>query len=230
MLMNQILKSFLSTTTIFLLSGAAYLSAQTTKSSNGPRFLDDITIEVAPMHTNAVPAANVKKDVAFASKKESVASDAAFGGIEAAEKLQFKYSLLLDTEVEFLANLNLFRLIDEWFGTKYKLGGNSKMGIDCSAFMQVMFASLYGIAIPRTSKEQFGLASKIDRSELKEGDLIFFNTTGGISHVGFYLRNNKFVHASTSGGVTISDLDEDYWSRRLVSFGRVNEAASSSKP
>jgi hypothetical protein len=228
--MNQMLKSFLSTATILLLSGVASVSAQTTKSSNGPRFLDDISVEVAPMQTNAEPAVNIKKDVSFAAKKESVASYAAFAGIESAEKLQFKYSLLLDTEVEMLANLNLFRLIDEWFGTRYKLGGNSKLGIDCSALMQVMFTSLYGIAIPRTSKEQFGLASKIDRSELKEGDLVFFNTTGGISHVGFYLLNNKFVHASTSGGVTISDLDEDYWSRRLISFGRIDEAAAASSP
>jgi cell wall-associated NlpC family hydrolase len=227
--MNQMLKSFLSTATILLLSGVVSVSAQTTKSSNGPRFLDDISVEVAPMQTNAEPAVS-KKDVSFASKKESTASYAAFAGIESAEKLQFKYSLLLDTEVEMLTNLNLFRLIEDWFGTRYKLGGNSKMGIDCSALMQVMFASLYGIAIPRTSKEQYGLATKIDRSELKEGDLVFFNTTGGVSHVGFYLLNNKFVHASTSGGVTISDLDEDYWGRRLISFGRIEEVATASSP
>ena len=60
----------------------------------------------------------------------------------------------------------------------------------------------------------------VSRSEAREGDLVFFNTTGGISHVGFYLQNNKFVHASSSDGVTVSDLDEGYWSRRVVGFGR----------
>jgi murein DD-endopeptidase / murein LD-carboxypeptidase len=55
---------------------------------------------------------------------------------------------------------------------------------------------------------------------LKEGDLVFFNTTGGVSHVGVYLQNNKFVHASTSGGVMISDLDESYWAKRFIGIGR----------
>nr|MBA2745951.1 C40 family peptidase [Flavisolibacter sp.] len=105
-------------------------------------------------------------------------------------------------------------------------------GIDCSALMQVLFTSFYGFAIPRTAREQYGQCSKIKKEDLLEGDLIFFNTTGGISHVGMYLQNNKFVHASSSGGVTISDLDEEYWSRRFLNAGRIDTAsiASSSKP
>ena len=114
--------------------------------------------------------------------------------------------------------------MDEWYGTRYRLGGTSKSGIDCSALMQIFFSAVYGIALPRTAREQHGASQKIGREELQEGDLVFFNTTGGISHVGVYLHNNKFYHASSSGGVTVSDLDEDYWRRRFMGAGRVRGA------
>jgi len=102
------------------------------------------------------------------------------------------------------------------------MGGTTKTGIDCSALMQVFFTALYGVALPRTAREQFNLSRKISRTELKEGDLVFFNTTGGVSHVGMYLQNNKFIHAS-SGGVTISDLFDDYWMRRFKGVGRIED-------
>jgi cell wall-associated NlpC family hydrolase len=123
-------------------------------------------------------------------------------------------------------NMNLVSLIDEWMGTRYRLGGTSKSGIDCSAFMQVLFAGIYGIALPRTAREQYNISQRISRTDLKEGDLIFFNTTGGVSHVGMYLQNNKFVHASSSG-VTISDIFDEYWVRRFVGVGRVQDSQES---
>jgi lipoprotein Spr len=139
---------------------------------------------------------------------------------------------LLDVEVEQAINLNLFKVIDEWMGTPYHLGGSNKSGIDCSALMQILFTSLYGISLPRTAREQYDFSHKISRTELKEGDLVFFNTIGGVSHVGMYLRNNKFVHAST-GGVTISDLYDEYWVKKFIGVGRVSQdetTASTGKP
>ncbi len=115
----------------------------------------------------------------------------------------------------------MYKVIDPWMGTRYRLGGSSKDGIDCSALMQVLFSSLYGINLPRTAREQYGFSHKISRTSLKEGDLVFFNTIGGVSHVGMYLQNNKFIHAS-SGGVMISDLYDDYWLKRIVGVGRVD--------
>jgi hypothetical protein len=226
------LKSFLSTTTILFLSGMSLVSAQQKPNGKGPKFLEDIIVEVAPSSTAAEAPSKIKKtDASFAVKRETI-SPATTAAIENADKLQFKYSLLLDTEVEAIQNLWLVKQVDEWMGTRYRLGGSTKMGIDCSALMQVLFASVYGIALPRTSKEQFNISTKVSREDIKEGDLIFFNTTGGVSHVGFYIQNNKFVHASTTGGVTISDLDEEYWSRKFLCVRRIEETstASSSKP
>lgn len=141
--------------------------------------------------------------------------------IEKASALQLKYSVLLNTNVEEVTNMRMFEFIDEWYGTRYRLGGTTKKGIDCSAFSQYLFAAVYNINLPRTAREQYRITSRISRTELKEGDLLFFNTRGGVSHVGVYLQNNRFVHASTSGGVMISDIFENYWVRRFIGVGRL---------
>ena len=222
-------KSFLSTATILLLSGAGLVSAQ----QKGPKFLEDIVVDVVP--ANALSNPTKKIEPGFAVKKETVSSTSTSTSsvsIENADVLQFKFSLLLDTEVEMIQNLWLLKQVDEWLGIRYRLGGSTKSGIDCSALMQTLFTSIYGISLPRTAREQFQVSTRISREDIKEGDLIFFNTTGGVSHVGLYIQNNKFVHASSTGGVTISDLDEDYWSRKFIGVRRVDETstASSSKP
>jgi hypothetical protein len=199
-------------------------------SSKGDvKFLDDISVEVAPINTSNSDPSTVftskKSETVLNSKK--VVESSSKPEIEAAQKLQFKYALILDTEVEMVKNINLVSLIDEWMGTRYRLGGTSKSGIDCSAFMQVLFTGIYGISLPRTAREQYNMSQRISRTDLKEGDLIFFNTTGGVSHVGMYLQNNKFVHASSSG-VTISDIFDEYWVKRFIGVGRVQDSQESS--
>lgn len=186
------------------------------------KFLDNISVDVPSTGSTEVSVQKANQDVQFTSKKSAPSTLASTVDIETASILQFKYSLLLDVEVEQIQNLNLFKVIDNWFGTRYKYGGTTKDGIDCSAFMQVLFSAIYGITLPRTAKDQYNLARRITKSELKEGDLVFFNTTGGISHVGMYLQNNKFVHASSSG-VMVSDLDEEYYSRHFIGVGRIDQ-------
>jgi lipoprotein Spr len=137
--------------------------------------------------------------------------------------LQVKYAVLLNTPAEEVRNTKMFEFIDDWYGTPYKLGGTTKKGVDCSAFSQFLFTSVYGFGIARTARDQYAETKRISRTQLKEGDLIFFNTRGGISHVGVYLQNNKFVHASTSGGVMISDIFEEYWARKFVGVGRLKD-------
>ena len=122
--------------------------------------------------------------------------------------------------VETLGNMHLLAYLDEWCGTRYRYGGNSKQGIDCSAFSEGLLASVYQLAVPRTVREQYQQSQRIDLYDLQEGDLVFFNTRGPLSHVGVYLMNNKFVHASTSGGVMVSDLNETYFLKRYAGAGR----------
>ena len=145
-------------------------------------------------------------------------------GIEFIPSYFFRYSVLLDIEVEKLTNKKLVEYIHQWYAVPYRIGGTSKEGIDCSAFVQGLANDAFAVQLPRTSREQAAFCSEIDRSQLQEGDLVFFNTSGGISHVGLYINNNKFVHASTSNGVIISDLDEPYWQRRFVRAGRIKTA------
>ncbi len=139
---------------------------------------------------------------------------------------QFRYAIRLDVPVEIIQNKPLYELIDNWWGTPYRLGGTTQRGIDCSAFVQTLMLGVFAMQLPRTAREQKETAAWIPMSDLKEGDLLFFNTRGGVSHVGIYLHNNKFVHASTSGGVMISDLNETYWSRKLLGAGRVLQNSS----
>lgn len=134
---------------------------------------------------------------------------------------QFKYAIMLNESVEKLTNLGLYATIDNWYGTRYRYGGTSSRGIDCSAFMQKLAAYAFGLSLPRTAKEQFKSSVQISKSDLKEGDLVFFNTTGGVSHVGMYLQNNKFVHSASSKGVMISDLSDKFWTKHFIGAARV---------
>jgi len=110
--------------------------------------------------------------------------------------------------------------IESWMGTPYLYGGESRSGVDCSAFTQAIFSSV-DIAIPRTASTQAAAAETVNPSILKFGDLIFFNTSGtGITHVGIYIGNGYFAHASSSRGVVRESLSKEYYSNRIVSVGR----------
>ncbi|MBN8861391.1 MAG: C40 family peptidase [Sphingobacteriales bacterium] len=143
--------------------------------------------------------------------------------IEKGDPLQFKYAIKMNVEVERLVNADLYRFIDNWWGTPYRMGGATQQGVDCSAFTQTLMSVIYGQDIPRTAQGQKDFCSLVDLNDLHEGDLIFFKTRKGreITHVGIYLQDDQFVHASSSNGVMISSLKEPYWSRNFVSAGRV---------
>jgi len=98
-----------------------------------------------------------------------------------------------------------------WQGTRYQLGGLSKKGIDCSGFVLLTFKEQLGITLPRTTREQAKRGTTISRKQLKAGDLVFFKTSIKVRHVGIYIEDDKFLHASTSKGVMISELNNSYW-------------------
>jgi len=120
-------------------------------------------------------------------------------------------------------NSPIYKFIVEWYGVPYKYGGNSKEGVDCSGFVNVLYQSVYSKILERKADDIFHKqCKKISKQEVREGDLVFFKIDSKeITHVGVYLKNDKFVHASTKKGVMISDLNEPYFQKYFYAFGRV---------
>lgn len=137
-------------------------------------------------------------------------------------KFQFfeKYGICLDS----MKNIELYKNILPWIGTRYRYGGHSKKGIDCSGFVKAILDSTYGIKFIGGSASISKEVLQIDRSQLKEGDLLFFYNRGRkrIGHIALYLGNNKFVHSACGTGVTISDLNEPWYAKRFVMAGRID--------
>jgi cell wall-associated NlpC family hydrolase len=106
-----------------------------------------------------------------------------------------------------------------FLGVPYAFGGTTASGFDCSGFVQHVFAML-GIFLPRTADAQYDVGRPVTGGP-RPGDLVFFDTYGGVSHVGIYLGRGEFVHASSSHGVTVSHLSESYWAARYVGAKRL---------
>jgi len=132
------------------------------------------------------------------------------------------YSEKLGVSEREIKNEKLYQFIDEWYGVKYAFGGKDKNGIDCSGLVSNLYADVFKKNISSNTKSLRNEFLNIKESELNEGDLVFFITDGSkISHVGVYLQNHKFFHASSKKGVMISDLTEPYFKNNFHSAGRI---------
>ena len=190
------------------------------KRNRNIEFIDGIAMNTGkvPVPKNSTPAKKQLK-IIYAPPTDVVLTNF---NIENATALQFKYAIMLDASVEKLTNTVLLQNIEHWYGTHYCMGGSTEDCIDCSAFTQIMMRDVYKTDIPRTARAQYDNSNRIAVEDLREGDLVFFQTSGrDISHVGIYLTNNKFVHAATSNGVMVSDLNDIYWRPRFKGAGRV---------
>lgn len=137
-------------------------------------------------------------------------------------ELQTKYAALLGINTEQIKNLKLYQFIDEWYGVPYKYGGKTKEGIDCSDFTAILCKDVYNKTVEIPSSKIYSMTQPINISEIQEGDLVFFKIESSkISHVGVYLQNNKFIHASTKKGVIINDLNEAYYKKYFYKAGRL---------
>ncbi len=197
-------------------------SAGTGKSiqaNKSPRFIEGIEIKGANISSSG-QSVNTKAGAV------PVNPSALNSSIEKSTPIQFKYSQLLNRDVESVNNIPLYCFIEEWWDTPYRYGGHTKKGIDCSSFTGYLLGNVYSIKLPRTARQQYNACIKISKDEMTEGDMVFFNTRGGVSHVGVYLGEGYFVHASTSSGVTINNLEEEYFSTRFLGAGRINNPAS----
>ncbi len=138
------------------------------------------------------------------------------------KSLKKQYAVKLGVSEADIKNETLYKFINEWQGVPYKYAGKDKTGIDCSGLTSALYFKVYKKTISSSTKALVGEVKKISESDLKEGDLVFFITNGKtISHVGVYLQNHKFVHASTKKGVMISDMNEPYFKQNYASSGRV---------
>jgi len=226
------------------------LSANTNKQKKSPKFIDNIELtpqastdgndyngsesvvmpaKKADIKTVSVEQADqtviINKTDKKINKTSSMIGKAEEIYLENCSSLQFKYAILTDQDVESVTDTALYSFIDNWMGTPYMYGGSTKDGIDCSSFTSTLLQAIFNLSIPRTAKEQYDACVRVHKNDLREGDLVFFKSQGsrrGVSHVGVYIGNDYFVHSSTSSGVMISNLDEDYFSTRFVSGGRLN--------
>jgi len=171
-------------------------------SGTAPRFMDDVVID------------NGSSAVNFTQKKNI------YGHKEERRRQQASED---DADAPLTHNGTLADFIQDWYGVPYRLGGTTKSGIDCSAFVQELYSDVYNVHLLRTAFEQFSTCTPIyDPDKLKEGDLVFFKIhSRHISHVGVYLSDGNFVHAS-SHGVMVSNLNDRYWMRYFAAGGRIS--------
>jgi lipoprotein Spr len=141
------------------------------------------------------------------------------------EKKPVPESTMVETPKKEIVNTDdkLKSFINNWLGVRYVFGGDSRKGIDCSAFTRRLYKSVYDISLPRTCIYQYQLVTKVKKECLELGDLIFFRVKRGSGwHVGVFLGDDKFVHASGKGrNVMISDLNDSFYKRIYLNGGRL---------
>lgn len=135
------------------------------------------------------------------------------------------FSQIMGVAISATSNTKMYKFIYDWIGTPYRLGGDSKNGIDCSKFAFKLYDKAFSTIIGSNSRNIFSMVNPVNKTELKQGDLVFFKIhSKSITHMGIYIGDNKFAHASSSKGVMISNLEDPYWTRYFYKGGRMLES------
>lgn len=145
-----------------------------------------------------------------------------------APKLDYKAlaraSVRLGVDISLEDNHKLYLEAAEWMGVPYRVGGDSKRGTDCSGMTAQIYRKVYRTKLSRSTDGQKKESNKVAKRNLREGDLVFFTSSRSgkkVAHVGIYLKDGKFIHASTSRGVIVSQLKEPYYTKHWISGGRI---------
>ena len=135
-----------------------------------------------------------------------------------------KASVRMGVDINMEDNHKLYIASAEWMGVRYRAGGDNKHGVDCSGLVSQLYKEVYNIRLARSTDGLLKESNKVSRRNLREGDLVFFTSRASkkkVAHVGIYLKNGKFIHASTSKGVIVSSLNEQYYTQYWLCGGRV---------
>lgn len=183
-----------------------------------------------PQHYRLVPVAlavSLLAGCAGATKETQTPADDYFArdmpGLISPAEMVTKEQVQASPDPAALIRDALMAQHERWEGTPYRLGGTSSSGVDCSALVQNIYADQFNVNLPRTTRHQVNEGAAVTRASLSPGDLVFFRPPGS-RHVGIYVGENRFLHASTSRGVMISSLDNVYWKRYYWKSRRPMEA------
>lgn len=135
------------------------------------------------------------------------------------------YGQTLGVNLEYKEDKDLLETISDWLGTPYRAGGNTQRGTDCSGFVTKVYKQVYGVTLTHSSRSLFHETKRVAKSEMETGDLVFFRRGPGkpIYHVGIYLKDGKFAHSASNGGVMVSSLNSPYYKRNFYAAGRVED-------
>lgn len=132
------------------------------------------------------------------------------------------YSEKLGLALEKDYDEKLIKEVIGWLGTPYVYGGEEKSGTDCSGFIQQVYKNIYGIKTARSASGLYDECIKVKKEKIRQGELVFFKiNTEKVGHVGIFLQDSYFIHASSSKGVMVSSLETEYWAKYFVSGGRL---------
>jgi lipoprotein Spr len=190
-------------------------------------FIFITVLSIASCSTRRQPAGSrppVKSEQAAKSKQSPKKSQPKYSN-QTVSKLSKQFGVRL-TQADHIA---LYTACSSWIGVKYRYGGNTKNGVDCSGFVSAIYKQVYGTGLERNSANILRKnCTAIRKNNLREGDLVFFKTTGSgnrniPTHVGIYLKNGRFIHVASSRGVVVNSLSEAYYVRTWITGGRVKK-------
>ncbi|QHL88557.1 hypothetical protein GU926_14390 [Nibribacter ruber] len=132
------------------------------------------------------------------------------------------YSQTLGVKLDYEEDQAFLKTVTEWIGTPYRSGGSTRKGTDCSGFVSKVYKQVYGITLTHSSRSMFTQVKRVAKAGMDTGDLVFFRRGPGqpIYHVGIYLKDGKFIHSATRGGVMINSLNSAYYKKYFYAAGR----------